>query len=204
MKQNCPNHDEFVSVLAKGLCAACYMRQRRKANASYVGRAPTGTNYKFAMQHRDQWIDAYHDRIIQDHPDGCHEWIGGTTKGGYGVMHLANKTLLAHRLAFTLAGGDPSTPVVMHTCDNPACVNPEHLRGGSYKQNMADMDAKSRRNIGKAGEHLKDRKAHPRAVAVVTPFGEFASAALAAEKSPLTARTIQRYCQKQLNGYKYA
>ena len=200
----CPNHPEPVAAVAKGLCRACYMRERRAQQGGHSGRQRNGSNYRFAMSCRDHWLDSFNDKVDRSDPNGCHEWTAGKTKGGYGVMHLASKTLLAHRLAFALSGKGTSAPVVMHTCDNPACVNPDHLRGGSYRQNVADMDAKGRRNAGRAGEHLKDRKAHPRAVAVVTPFGEFASAALAADKSPLTARTIQRYCQKQLNGYKYA
>ena len=204
MKNNhtpCPNHSEFVPVLAKGLCAACYMKQRRGGGGT---RAKNGTHYPLAIEHRAEWLNRFLDKVALDEKTGCQEWTAQKTNGGYGVFTFINHTLLAHRLAFALQGGDPKAPVVMHTCDNPSCVNPDHLVAGSYKGNMADMDAKGRRNVGKVGEHLKDRQAHPRAVAVITPHGEFASAALAAEHSPLTARTIQRYCQKQLNGYKYA
>lgn len=202
MKTACTNHPR-INAVAKGLCQACYMRSRRAQQSGRMGRQRNGANYQFAMRHTDYWLDRYRDKISGENPDGCHEWMAGKTKGGYGVMHLANKTLLAHRLAFTLAGGDPSVSVVMHTCDNPACVNPKHLRGGSYKQNTADMDAKGRRNIGKAGNHLKNRELHPRAKAVSTPAGEFASAALAAEVIGLTAVTLARYCRSGHNGYRY-
>lgn len=189
--------------LARGLCRACYMRDRRSKQKGYVGRRPNGANYADAMHSINAWSSKFFDRINRDTPSGCHEWMGTRNNGGYGIFYHANQTLLAHRVIFVMSGGHAATPVVMHTCDNPCCVNPKHLKAGSYADNMADMDAKDRRVVGKAGEHLKDREHHPRARPVMTPAGEFKSASLASEGTGLTARTIARYCQKQLNGYKY-
>jgi hypothetical protein len=202
MKPSCINHPNLNAV-AKGLCSACYMRARRAAKSPTTGRRQNGENYMFALKHPDGWIHRFCEKIERDTETACHTWTAGKTDRGYGVMHVANMTLLAHRLSFAINGGDPMATVVMHTCDNPSCVNPEHLRAGSYADNMADMDAKGRRVVGKAGEHLKNRESHPRARPVMTPMGEFKSASLAAEGTGLTARTIARYCQKQLNGYKY-
>lgn len=201
MKSACKNHPH-KSAIAKGMCSACYMRERRAKKRSGPARAPSGQQYDFALKYRADWQDRFDASI--DRSGDCHIWRGTTTAKGYGLFSYAYKSYLAHRLVRGLHGGDLLTPVVMHTCDNPSCVNPEHLRDGSYADNVADMDAKERRVVGKAGEHLKDRASHPRAVAVVTPEGEFASAALAAERSTLSARTIQRYCQKRQNGYRYA
>jgi hypothetical protein len=202
MRPACINHPNLNAV-AKGLCSACYMRARRAAKSPTTGRRPNGQNYVFVLKHADEWIHRFCEKIERDAETGCHNWTAGKTRNGYGVMHVANMTLLAHRLSFAISGGDPMATVVMHTCDNPSCVNPEHLRAGSYADNMADMDAKGRRNVGKAGEHLKDRHSHPRAKAVLAPSGEFPSAALAAEAVGLTARTIARYCQNGQNGYRY-
>ena len=202
MRTNCTNHPE-TPALAKGLCSACYMRQRRAAKSTYGWRATNGTNYMLALSCTSEWKDAFSSKIDRDAPNGCHHWVGTRNNGGYGVFYIADKTLLAHRLSFTLAGGNPTSPVVMHTCDNPQCVNPQHLSGGTYKDNIGDMDSKDRRVVGKAGEHLKDRAKHPRAKAVMAPHGQFASASLAADGTGLTAGTIARYCKNRLNGYSY-
>lgn len=61
----------------------------------------------------------------------------------------ARRLVLAHRLSFELHNGPvPDDQVVMHTCDNPACVNPAHLRVGTQIENICDRDAKGRGKCG--------------------------------------------------------
>ena len=77
---------------------------------------------------------------------GCRIWTGGTLKdGGYGRVRFAGKDARAHRVAWILANGPiPTGLVVCHACDNPPCVNVEHLFLGTHDDNMADMVAKGR------------------------------------------------------------
>jgi DNA-binding transcriptional regulator YiaG len=60
---------------------------------------------------------------------------------GYGQKTVKGQKVLAHRAVM----GNPKGKVVMHTCDNPACVNPDHLRIGTQKDNVQDCITKGRR-----------------------------------------------------------
>lgn len=76
---------------------------------------------------------------------GCWEWSGNLGRDGYGKVTRANKTVRAHRLAYeTWVGPIPEGHVVIHSCDNPPCINPEHLRPGTHQENTHDMLAKGR------------------------------------------------------------
>jgi len=64
---------------------------------------------------------------------------------GYGKAFALGRSWLTHRLAWTLAhGAIPARMCVLHHCDRPACVNPDHLFLGTQKDNLADMRAKHR------------------------------------------------------------
>jgi hypothetical protein len=201
MTARCSNHPD-KPVMAKGLCAACYMRQHRAKKSTYVGRRPNGANYDVALAAKADWVDRFYAKI--DRGGDCHVWTGQKTNAGYGVFYVANMTLLAHRLMRAMDGGNLLAPVVMHACDNPSCVNPAHLQDGTYADNMADMDAKGRRNVTeKSGAHLKDRQNHPKARRVMTPIGEFASASLAADALGISKRYAQRLAGDCRNGWKW-
>lgn len=74
----------------------------------------------------------------------CWTWRGSTAKG-YGQIKAGNRVLRVHRVAYEFAcGAVPDGMVVMHTCDNPLCCNPNHLVAATQDENMADMAAKGR------------------------------------------------------------
>lgn len=76
---------------------------------------------------------------------GCMEWIAGKDRGGYGIIKFANKNTRAHRAAYELwIGQIPEGMCVLHKCDNPSCINPEHLFLGTQQDNMIDMSNKGR------------------------------------------------------------
>ena len=80
---------------------------------------------------------------------GCWEWIGCKDGSGYGLISLNGKMVKTHRLAWELTYGSiPNGLFVCHHCDNPACINPEHLFLGTNKDNMQDKIKKGRRNGG--------------------------------------------------------
>ena len=78
---------------------------------------------------------------------GCLIWTACKNEWGYGRFGVGGKNRHAHRVAYELAHGPiPAGLLVMHTCDNPACVNVGHLRLGTDADNVADMDKKGRAN----------------------------------------------------------
>ncbi len=79
----------------------------------------------------------------------CWRWTGARDDKGYGRIYLEGKFWLAHRFSHTIHFGEiPIGMFVCHHCDNPPCVNPEHLFLGTPRDNMIDCGAKGRIRCG--------------------------------------------------------
>lgn len=139
---------------AKGYCTAHYFRIRRQGqagqakplNASGVTQclhaACSGPSiaYGYCRSHVIDYVG------FAGTATGCHEWSGSRTAGGYGLVGNT-KRVRVHRLSWELANGStiPDGMVIRHKCDNPPCINPEHLEIGTHADNMADMFSRGRR-----------------------------------------------------------
>jgi hypothetical protein len=77
----------------------------------------------------------------------CWNWQGSLDRHGYGQFKLGFglSPLRAHRIAYEACKGEiPEGMHVLHSCDNPRCCNPDHLRVGTHADNMADREARGR------------------------------------------------------------
>lgn len=83
-------------------------------------------------------------------PNGCIEWVGPRHPDGYGRFTFKRQQRLAHRAAWQLFKGDlPADACVLHRCDHPPCVNPDHLFLGNRGDNARDMASKGRQWVQK-------------------------------------------------------
>lgn len=78
---------------------------------------------------------------------GCWEYTGGKNVWGYGQVSVDGKMMNAHRASYLVfCGSIPGGMIVCHACDNPACINPEHLWVGTHYDNYHDSKNKGRRD----------------------------------------------------------
>jgi hypothetical protein len=114
---------------------------------------------------------------VNKRPSGCWEWasvIRESKPGGikYGKVEFHEKSYSAHRFSWFLTHGEfPKNLFVCHKCDNPLCVNPDHLFLGTNTDNMVDCKLKGRtsRGIGRPNAKLTDAAALEIAQRKITP-----------------------------------
>lgn len=137
---------------------------------------------------------------IRDHDD-CWGWKGSRAKrrGGYGIFSWNSDTWKAHRVAWALTNGPIQTGLsVLHKCDNPSCVNPNHLFLGTDGDNNRDMDAKGRRvpPRGERNAHAKLTADKAKEIRVRYSAGGVSYASLAHEFN-VAKGTIQRVIERK-------
>lgn len=97
----------------------------------------------------DRELAAFKARTVAAH-DGCIEWTGNRDNTGYGRFCFKRRIELAHRAAWRLLKGPiPDGQCLLHKCDNPPCVNPDHLFLGDRGDNARDMASKGRQWVQK-------------------------------------------------------
>lgn len=113
---------------------------RREAEKRY------GISKKLSVSER------FHSHTDKNAGDGCWLWLAAKYPSGYGQCYHEGRVQPAHRVSWKLFRGEiPEGMVICHKCDNPACVNPEHLFVGTQQDNLHDMCIKNRARKGISG-----------------------------------------------------
>jgi hypothetical protein len=100
------------------------------------------THTEWRRKSCDERFDAC---CLENKETGCIEWIARRVPWGYGLVCVKGKDTRAHRYSWERTYGPiPDGLHVLHRCDNPPCVNPEHLFIGTNQDNVADKVAKGR------------------------------------------------------------
>jgi len=127
-----------------------------KDRASHVSRE-TPRGWKSEIDATLYDIARFFSKVAVGKDHECWEWRGRTRKRGYGEMSHKGVPTAAHRFSLSLVVGpleDPSI-VVRHKCDNPRCVNPNHLETGTHQENMADRQIRDRTARGEQNGRAK-------------------------------------------------
>jgi len=121
---------------AKGLCERDYARSRRGINLTPESLRATSVEQAFAMY------------CVFNLETECIEWQGSRDSSGYGTISISGKNVKAHREALRRSGVEVNGYLVLHSCDNPSCVNVDHLRVGTAQDNADDMTSRGRQARG--------------------------------------------------------
>jgi hypothetical protein len=102
-----------------------------------------GHNFRCCEDHRGTLHERFWKRVKKT--DYCWIWQGYTAEAGYGQIGFNNKVFSTHRISWMLNFGEiPEGLCVLHKCDHPPCVNPDHLFLGTRDDNSKDAVAKGR------------------------------------------------------------
>lgn len=134
--------DCFMVDKCKKRCPQCStefaVRPSRASRSKYCSMACYNLNKSSAIEER------FWRYVDKAGPDECWVWTGAKA-GEYGRVSVKGVGFGAHRISYEMAKGPiPPGFIILHSCDNPPCVNPSHLRVGTHTDNVHDMLEKGR------------------------------------------------------------
>lgn len=129
---------------AFGLCTMHWERMRRHGSTAKPTRKPLPSPLR-------DFLEA----IGPSPSNECILWPGTLDRDGYGHVNFGGRRVGAHRASYTMWNGQPTGPVIRHTCDTPSCVNHRHLITGTQLDNIADRHNQGRSATGEKMPHAK-------------------------------------------------
>jgi hypothetical protein len=161
-----------MTEIEAGLCqCGCRGRTKIAAMTSRRDGDIKGEPRRYIHGHNGRKMsdrERFEQYVYPDPNSGCFIWAGSWNEKGYGQFILGGKRLKVHRAAWVLSGRVlPETPL-LHKCDTPCCVNPDHLFPGSVSMNNIDMARKGRGRKSLAGLPYGVARNHKRFMAQVT------------------------------------
>ena len=149
-------------------------------------------------------MERFWSKVDKAGPGDCWEWQGFRHRQGYGRIWLDGRRQLAHRVALALSQGvDIPGPEVkcLHSCDNPPCVNPAHLRWGSDADNVRDRDARGRRDAPKGEANGRAIIPDDEALALVLRVLDGETCVDVARGVGMSERTLQDWARGKFRPY---
>ncbi len=162
--------------------AATYLLPACRRRGAWIGNG-------FMIRENEMEID---DRLVGkfllDVNTGCWEWAGSKLKNSYGRMLVDGKNILVHRYSWEARNGKiPKEMYACHKCDNPCCINPDHLFIGTHEDNMLDMVKKKRGAVGQLIKLTIPKIAEIREYWTDHPAAKYRDVAIAVGCAPSTA-----------------
>lgn len=124
-------------------------------NCEWCGAATKKSHHRFCSRscgatHQHRTVDPVaRFWSFVEKTDGCWNWTGAKDGDGYGYISVTGKGVRAHRYSLAMAvGKGPPGSLALHSCDNPTCVRPDHLRWGTNRDNARDASARGRLAFG--------------------------------------------------------
>lgn len=144
--------------------------------------------------------DRFWSKVDREAPGGCWLWKASKNNKGYGMFCVRSWGYQHKQLAHRLCYADQVCPIpkgalLLHSCDNPSCVNPAHLRVGSHRENVADMDQRGRRisNTPKGAENCNAILTDGQVIALRKDYISGATHAELAKRYGISVRSVPDY-----------
>lgn len=145
-------------------------------------------------------IKRFENNVYPEPNTGCWLWTGCVSPGkwGYGVFWVDGKTIKVHRYSYIIFKGEiPKGLFVCHSCDQPSCVNPDHLFLGTHQDNMKDMNSKGRGGSTKGERSRLSRLTTQQVLDIRSMYSDGNSSIKIAKRFSITDRNVMHIVNRE-------